>query len=341
MAQRLGAEEDRVTGRPRPAFLGVTAALLLFALGCGSEPAPSAAERAPADLAPAAPAVAAAPSEPTLDEHGEPAGLLNYHRWSDRIGGGAQPEGDVAFANLAALGYRVVLSVDGARPDAEGAAKYGLRYVHIPFGYDGVPEEERLEIAKTVTTAEGPVYIHCHHGKHRSAAAIAVACIETEGMTHEAARDVFKTCGTDPKYKGLLAVAENCTVPTAAELARIPAVLPSYKSPGDLAEVMVDVDARWDHLNASKAAAWGVPPSNADVDPPHEALMLWEHFREVARMPEAQKRGDSFLKPLAAGEAGAKALEEALRSRDAAAADAALVVVKRSCTDCHAKYRDN
>jgi protein tyrosine phosphatase (PTP) superfamily phosphohydrolase (DUF442 family) len=307
-------------------------AVTLCAAACGTG-APA------ADAAPH-PSVSAS-AQATLDEHGSPVGLHNYHKWSERIGGGAQPEGEEAFRNLVALGYRVVLSVDGARPDVETATKYGLRYIHIPFGYDGVPEEARLEIAKTVVTAEGPIYFHCHHGKHRGPAAIAVACVETEGMTREAAKKLLETCGTDPKYKGLYAAAETCRVPSADEIAAVSAELSSYRAPSDLAQTMVDVDARWDHLNASKSSAWGVPPKNPDVDPPHEALMLWEHFREIARMPRARERGDAFLASLTESETSAKALEAALRAKDIPAADAAYERSRKSCAACHTKFRDN
>src|SRR3712207_7739670 len=61
-----------------------------------------------------------------------------------------------------------VISVDGARPDVELARKYGLRYVHLPIGYDDVTENEGRAIAKAITELPGPFYIHCHHGDRKS-----------------------------------------------------------------------------------------------------------------------------------------------------------------------------
>ena len=43
---------------------------------------------------------------------------------------------------------RTVISVDGARPDVVRAHSFGLRYVHLPIGYDGVPREQALRIAR-------------------------------------------------------------------------------------------------------------------------------------------------------------------------------------------------
>jgi len=86
---------------------------------------------------------------------------------------GGQPDGEAAFQELHRLGVKTVISVDGAAPDLELAKKYGLRYVHLPHGYDGIPEPRVQELAKAVRDLEGPIYIHCHHGKHRSPAAAA------------------------------------------------------------------------------------------------------------------------------------------------------------------------
>lgn len=61
---------------------------------------------------------------------------------------GGLPEGDEAFKELAALGIKTVISVDGMKPDLVTARKYGLRYVHLPHGYDGVPKSRVKELAK-------------------------------------------------------------------------------------------------------------------------------------------------------------------------------------------------
>ena len=89
---------------------------------------------------------------------------------------GGLPESDLAFQELRSLGVKTVISVDGMKPDTLAAKKCGLRYVHLPHGYNGVPPQRIAELAKAVSTLDGPIYIHCHHGKHRSPAAASVAC---------------------------------------------------------------------------------------------------------------------------------------------------------------------
>src|SRR5262245_34504268 len=74
-------------------------------------------------------------------------GLHNVHRITDKLLSGSRPEGDEGFRLLRDLGVKTVMSVDGARPEVERARKYGLRYVHLPFGYDGPPREQVWRVA--------------------------------------------------------------------------------------------------------------------------------------------------------------------------------------------------
>jgi protein tyrosine phosphatase (PTP) superfamily phosphohydrolase (DUF442 family) len=98
------------------------------------------------------------------------AGLHNVYRITDKLMSGSSPDVDAGFKSLKELGVKTVISVDGAKPDIVHAHKYGLRYVHIPFGYDGIPRQQVLRLARAVRDLPGPIYIHCHHGVHRGPA---------------------------------------------------------------------------------------------------------------------------------------------------------------------------
>src|SRR3984893_602801 len=104
-------------------------------------------------------AVGPVASESTVHELGkvESPGLHNVFRLTDKLYSGSSREGREGFASLVQLGIQTVISVDGARPDVETAHKFGLRYVHLPIGYDGVPPEQGLRIAKAVRDLPGPV----------------------------------------------------------------------------------------------------------------------------------------------------------------------------------------
>ncbi|MEZ6081685.1 MAG: hypothetical protein R3C56_40245 [Pirellulaceae bacterium] len=58
------------------------------------------------------------------------------------------PEGAAAFNELVQLGVKTIITVDGAQPDVATAKQFGLRYVHLPHGYDGIPENRVAELAK-------------------------------------------------------------------------------------------------------------------------------------------------------------------------------------------------
>jgi hypothetical protein len=169
---------------------------------------------------------------------------------------------------------------------------------------------------------------------------VAVARVAIEGISHDEARTVLEQCGTDPKYKGLYAAAADCVRPSAEELERAPAP-PSYRAPDDVVAAMVAIDAHFERLDASRAAAWAVPPKHPDVDPPHEARLLVEQYREMARRDESRREGERFLSLLGEAETAAATLETALRAKDAKAADEALARSKKTCSSCHKEFRDN
>jgi len=278
-------------------------------------------------------------SQITYDAGGAPEGLPRYRRWSDRIGQGGQPEGDVAFRNLKALGYKTVLTVDGSIPDIEGAEKYGLTYVHVPIGYDGIPRGQALKIVKAAEMCRKPVYVHCHHGRHRGPAAAMLARMAVEGVTNETAVKGLEISGTSPKYAGLWESVREFKVPTEAELSKI-TTLPSSVKPEGLRGMMVDVSHRYAFLKASKMEDWKTPEDHPDVSPPHEARMLWERYREIVRLDEAKKLGKEFLRLANEGEKHATALEEALRAKNFERAGQAYKKLKKNCDSCHADYRN-
>jgi len=320
-------------------FLALAPALLfaaVIAAGCGS----GGADTDATDVGDAA-TEGAAPAEVTYVHDGEPEGLHHFRKWSDRIYQGAQPAGEIAFQNLAAMGVTTVLSVDGARPDLENAEKYGLRYVHVPIGYHGLTRQQQLEIIKAVEVSEGPTFIHCHHGKHRGPAATMTARMAIDGIDAATAVEGLRESGCSPKYKGLYADVESFVVPTEAELAAVSTDFSEYVAPPDLVDAMVDVDFRSDNLAQSREAGWGALADNPDVSPPHEARMLWEHYREMARLDESKQRGERFVSLLGESEAAAIDLEKALRDENGGAAEDAWKQVRAGCKNCHTDFRNN
>ena len=275
--------------------------------------------------------------EPLPREH---PGLHNVLRATDKLLSGSSPEGDAGFESLKQLGVRTIITVDGARPEVERARKHGLRYVHLPIGYDGVPREQGLRIARAVRDLPGLVYLHCHHGQHRAPAAAAVVrlCLD-EHCTAADAVAFLKDAGTAPRYKGLYAAAEQTRL-APADLDAVSADFPELAQVSSLVKLMVELDGRWDRLTLARRAGWKTPEDHPDVDPPHEAVQLWELYREAARLPQVKTKPDSFRRGLDGGERAAKQLADALAAHAPADADGAFAASAKACADCHAAHRD-
>jgi protein tyrosine phosphatase (PTP) superfamily phosphohydrolase (DUF442 family) len=286
------------------------------------------------------PDVAAAPAAPVVPPIKELPGLHNYRRWSEHVAQGAQPEGDKAFEALKAEGITTVVTVDGAMPDVEAAERVGLKYVHIPIGYDGISKDEEAEIVKAVSESDGPVYVHCHHGLHRGPAAAAVARMTLDGVSNEEAVAGLKASGCSPAYDGLFRDVLFFAPPSKETLQAI-GPLPSAIKPKGVRDAMIHVSDHFDYIKASQGARWAQLPQFPDITPAHEATMLRETFRELARTPEAQAKPAELQAWLGEAESHSAALEDALRVGDLGKADTAFTALKESCTSCHASYRDH
>jgi protein tyrosine phosphatase (PTP) superfamily phosphohydrolase (DUF442 family) len=274
-------------------------------------------------------------------------GLHNIIHVTGKLLSGGSPEGDVGFESLKRLGVKTIISVDGARPDVARAKKRGMRYVHLPMGYNGVSQEQAVKLTKAVRDLPGPIYIHCHHGKHRSpGAAAAIAICLDDRCTVSQAVEIMKRAGTDPRYTGLYAAPKELKRPTSRELDKLKIEFPEASRIPALAEAMVQIDQRWENLTHVKKAGWRVPKDHPDLDPPHEALQLMEHYRELARLPDAQKRPADFRKWLADAEATALEFEKILRQGvadkvpNSNGAERAYQRSRMLCSQCHGKYRD-
>jgi protein tyrosine phosphatase (PTP) superfamily phosphohydrolase (DUF442 family) len=280
---------------------------------------------------PAAPAPSAQPSglQPPASR------LENLRQLSSNLYSGGEPHGDAAFAELAGLGVRTIVSVDGARPDVEAARAHGIRYVHIPIGYDGVDAQAQAALTRVVREIEGPVFLHCHHGKHRGPAAAAIMCMAAGHMDHDKAQEFLKGVGTSRDYVGLWRdvrswkpLPADAMLPDLVEVAAVES----------LPAAMAQLDRAWDGVQRCQAAGWKTPPDHADIAPPHQALLVWEGLREsrrtldgsdetlVALMEEAERRAEQLRQSLEAGRTGE--------------AGAALKQLENSCNKCHAAYRN-
>ncbi len=254
---------------------------------------------------------------------------------------GSAPDTDAAFDALAALGVLTIISVDGTPPDLERANAHGMRYVHLPIGYDGVDGESRLQIAAAVRDLPGPIYIHCHHGMHRSPASTAAALVTLGIITPEQGHDMLVFGGTSEKYPGLWRDVESCTVADPALLDAVDTGgLPDLAEVSGHVEAMVAIDQTFENLKAVAKAGWAVPPDHPDLVPAAEAGRLVDLFRALVDHEESASYPADFVEMTQTSIAHASRLEQAFIDSDTEAADEGYSELRRDCNACHNAYRN-
>ena len=278
----------------------------------------------------------------------EAPGIHNLFALGTNVFSGSTPEGEEGFAALAKLGVKTIVSVDGAKPDVELARKHGLRYVHLPHGYDGISTNLQLQLVKAGQSLPGPIYVHCHHGKHRGPAAAAVICMADQGWSKAQAEAFLVAAGTATNYVGLYGVVREFQPPTDARLNALPADFPEKAQVSGLIDAMLGIDERWEQLKEVRAAGYLAPKEHPDIQPANETVILWEHFRESQRLPEVSQKGADLVERLKTAETEAKEAERLLRlfgsggnAELKAQLDRAFDAMAKSCSTCHRAHRDH
>lgn len=311
---------------------------------CSSGPDSSSAKAPPAPVAaiqhldPIDPPL---PSDPAVHDY---PGIHNAVAYHDNFISGSVPEGDEGFETLQAMGVKTIISVDGAVPEVERAAAHGMKYIHLPIGYNGFDSTRKLELVRATrdAMADGPVYIHCHHGKHRSAGAAAAISTSLGWTTPDEGVARMKISGTAPNYTGLYACAQNSTELSEAEVDKVAAKFPSVSRPSGFVHGMLEIDSTFDQLKAIEKAGWKTPADHPDLVPVAEAGRLADLCRVLSQGDRAKKESADFVHGLVENGERATALEDMLArgETDAARLSAQFKLVAASCKDCHAKYRD-
>jgi protein tyrosine phosphatase (PTP) superfamily phosphohydrolase (DUF442 family) len=309
----------------------LAAVLLLTISGCQRSLEPS--EPTAPKVAAATPASSYAPQRVTEEQ----PGLHNVIEVADGLLSGSEPEGAEGFSSLAKLGVKTVISVDGARPAVDVAHAHGLRYIHVPIGYDGVPKPAVAALARAAREAEGPIYVHCHHGKHRGPAAAAVACIAARSVSGKDALKILELAGTGKEYPGLWRDVAACTAPSLEETAPDLVEIAEVDS---LTAAMAGVDRHWDNMKLCRDAGWTTPPDHPDLTPAQAALLLREAFHEAKRTIPADRFDGQFREWLADAESLASQIEDDLKAPKSAEATRSFDLLDQTCKRCHAKYRN-
>lgn len=281
------------------------------------------------------------------------AGLPNAIQVQPSLISGGQPLSTNGFRSLAELGIKTIVSVDGICPDLKSAELFGIRYIHQPLGYRGISAEDAGTLAHIILKFDGPIYIHCHHGKHRSPAAAAVACVTAGLMTDKSAFKLLTTAGTGAEYKGLFQAVADATPIEANEILQLKPALPKQADVTKLVTVMVELDEDMRQLKSllsevSKPADTSLTVQQAQRSNLLErAAVLNDNFTELLRSHQQYESKSEFRKSLLMSQQASEKLQQFLEANlgptlnpeHAVQASFLSKLISEQCNECHAAFR--
>ncbi len=256
------------------------------------------------------------------------------------IWSGSEPTGKAEYAQLQSMGIRTVISVDAVAPNIELAKAHGIRVVHLPIGYDKVPDKRVFQITYAIATLEHPIYIHCHHGKHRGPAAAAAGAIAAGYITNDQGLEFMKRAGTSPSYSGLW---QSVQLVPRLNLEKIRAQtfpLPERQETSDFITSMGQIDRLHDQLWDRADENFVTPKDHPDLTADAIAGQIQDLLRASATAEEIANQGVHIKLLLQDSIDATIRIEQALAQDDLDAARFALEDLNQSCLDCHTRFRD-
>ncbi|MCP4112909.1 MAG: dual specificity protein phosphatase family protein [Desulfobacteraceae bacterium] len=125
----------------------------------------------------------------------EKAGLPNFHKVTDDLYRGAQPE-KAGFQELKKMGIKTIVNLRSFHSDRDKIGNTGLVYEHIYMKSWHPEEKELVRFLKIVTDKKRtPVFVHCMHGADRTGLICATYRIAVCGWTKENAIREMKKGG--------------------------------------------------------------------------------------------------------------------------------------------------
>ena len=259
---------------------------------------------------------------PVADENATPLDSsiirLDAHLWTGRA-----PEQPGELDALAELGVRTLISVDAAQPKLDPAGPLGMRYVHIPLGYGRIAPRDAARLARAVRDLPGPIYLHCHHGRHRGPVAAVVAQVGLGRLAIDDGGLILKQAGTSREYPGLMHSATHASLIDAEVIDAVSEKdLPQAATVKPMASGMAELDRAFLDLKREKTAT--------------HAATLTDHFQSLADL----RSSSTMRRALLRSAQWSTELETAISHNDEVETTRLLDLIGTACSDCHRSRRD-
>lgn len=251
---------------------------------------------------------------------------------NERLAYGSEPRGKGDLQGLYDKGIRVVVSVDAARPLVEEAESLGMRIIHLPTPYSGFDVGTMGSFKRISMEVNEPIYVHCHHGKHRGPTAAAILAMYRGDFRNDKAIQLMKDAGTSPEYKGLWKTVEDfSSLKLTDPLPRL-----FKEQPADhVVEQMLIADESLDFILNYLAEG---RPSEIAKDIPNHIVLLRESMVESRRFSDP--KDTDLMNHYSQTDLLVRILEKEKDHSNSKAFEAATHNLGKSCKDCHQQHRN-
>jgi tyrosine-protein phosphatase SIW14 len=131
--------------------------------------------------------------------------LENFGKVNDNYYRGSQPR-ENEIEQLKRLGVKTIIDLRGDREprEAEWVSKAGMQYFNIPMkaARRATDKQTAYFLSLVNDPKNGPVYVHCKGGRHRTGALTAVYRITHDGWTADQAFDEMKRYDFNDRFFG-------------------------------------------------------------------------------------------------------------------------------------------
>ena len=270
-------------------------------------------------------------------------GLKQVVAFQDDLFSGSRPEGEWGMKSLVELNIASIICVDGIAPEVERAREYGINTIHLPLKYNSPNKTQILDLCSAfmMNRLNGNVYIHCHHGKHRSAAAAALVSIALDLSNAQEMKERMQVSETSQYYTGLWEAVERQQLISMSEIVKNEKTFPSVVKPTGMTAQMIDIDEALDRLLLVEQSKWIVPKSHPDLAPTADAGIIAETFRSMQLDEESPFFNKNFVGETINAFHEASRLEQILNTDtiDVKLFSEHLHRVEQTCIQCHKAWR--